>query len=176
MSKRLLSAALIAGLGLAFGPGANAADGTITFNGRVLAKSCVIQNSGSIDVDLPWVYTTALANAGDTTGDTDFSISISGCDTALTSAQAFFSGTSINDSTNRLTLDAGGASGVEIELLNGNGDPVLLGQSSAALQESQVFPMTNGGATLEYTARYVATGSVSPGAANSSVQFTMIYE
>ena len=67
---------IIAALMLAAAPlAANAADGTITFNGKVTDKTCTISTPGGKDfsVNLPTVSKNTLAAAGNVAGRTPVS-------------------------------------------------------------------------------------------------------
>ena len=85
MNKTLLSAALIAGFGIAaFAPqAARASDGTITFNGKVLSSTCTVSNAsgGIVTVTLPDVPYTAFTGTGSTAGLKAFSLNLTGCPT-----------------------------------------------------------------------------------------------
>nr|WP_242880400.1 fimbrial protein [Stenotrophomonas maltophilia] len=73
---------LIAALMLAAAPlAANAADGTITFNGKVTDKTCTISTPGGKDfaVNLPTVSKNTLATAGAVAGRTPFAINLTKC-------------------------------------------------------------------------------------------------
>ncbi|HHF1771284.1 TPA: fimbrial protein [Haemophilus influenzae] len=86
MKKLTLAAGLLFSLGgisSAFG----AADGTITFNGRVVDQTCTVSNNTSgnnIDVKLPTVNKTQLAADGAVAGLTRFNIELTGCKPAAT--------------------------------------------------------------------------------------------
>ncbi|KRE96628.1 hypothetical protein ASG87_16730 [Frateuria sp. Soil773] len=185
MIKSFLSAALIAGLGVAaFAPqSARADDGTINIDGRVLAQSCKVENNANgtaatINVHLPWVYAPTLNAAGSTTGDTAFPIHITDCDAALTSVKTYFSGANIDTTTGYLKqTTSGGANNVQIQLLNSDNSAITLNGGDATAQNSKPVTMSNGAATLNYVARYISPqGSATPGAVTSSVQFTLVYQ
>lgn len=178
MSKTLLSAALIAGLGIAaFVPGsANAADGTISFTGQIVAQTCKVTNSAP-SVTLPWVFAPSLLTVGATGGATPFAINITGCDSTVKTAQTFFSGANIDASTGNLK-STGPGTNVQLQLLNaGDSSIIQLNQNTVAAQHSLPANVSSGNVTLNYIAQYVApTGNASAGAVTSSVAFTMIYQ
>lgn len=185
--KTLLLTTAIAATGL-FAASAHAdqnsgPDGTITVNGQVVAQTCQVDGKafGTADdrvVNLPNVLTSALTTSGNTAGDTNFSLSVTGCDTSLTSVQTYFSGGDINTGNGRLDNSAASPAGnVQVQLLNASGTPMNLGGATATDQGSQVVNLdTNGAATLKYTARYYASGKATAGAVKSTVSFTMIYQ
>lgn len=191
MSKRLLSAALAAVLGVAaFAPATRAAtnnpvsngvaDGTITITGTVIPQTCKVDGNAAgtpdnISVQLPDVLTSQLASAGAVAGNKPFSITVSGCDSALTSVQTYFTGSNI-DASGRLN-NLGSAGNVQVELLNSNSDPMALDGADATAQGSLPVNLDGtGGATLNYSAQYYATGQSSAGDVNTSVAFTMVYQ
>ncbi|WP_394541247.1 fimbrial protein [Lysobacter enzymogenes] len=177
--KGIAAAALLAVL--AVPAVSKAADGTIHFEGSVIAPTCVLTNGPSpadIRVKLPAVAVSALSAAGEVAGRTPFIIRVADCDATTTQVQTFFEpGPTINTSNNNLTLQggAGNAGNVELQLLNADYSQVLLG-NPLALQNSQQVSVDTGGAALRYYAQYFATGAATAGAANSSVTFTMIYQ
>jgi len=181
MNKILLSAAITAGLGIAaFAPQtARAADGTITFTGKVVANTCAFKVNGggsSNTVILPPVFTTALSAAADVAGTTKFTIGVSGCDTNLSSVQAYFTGSNVDTTTGNLA-NTGSATGVQVRLLDdATSSPLNLGGADANAQGSPVGTLTGGATTLSYDAQYYATAAAGAGLVNTSVAYTMIYQ
>ncbi|MGO4152631.1 fimbrial protein [Cupriavidus sp. YAF13] len=182
MKSKILAITLAtAGLMTAAGS-AQAADGTITFTGSVIASTCKI-NAGTNDlaVALPRVSTTTLAKAGATAGRTPFVLSLTGCavtEGAPTKVSVSFEpGTTVNASTGRLKLQGtDAASNVEIGILNDQSMPIKVGAASAD-QNSQtvVIDSKTGVANMSYAAEYTATGLATAGTANSFVQYTLMY-
>lgn len=178
MNKTLLSAALIAGLGfVAFAPNAaHASDGTITINGQINAATCTVAVTGTAGstVTLPTVATTVLGAAGNTAGQTAFSIGLTGCSAGVTKAATYFeAGPNVN-AAGRLNNPVG-ATNVNVELVNSNGTtPIVIG-SAAPSSGVGSFPVASGNATLNYFARYYATGAATAGAVATSVTFSMVY-
>lgn len=167
-----------------------ASDGTINITGSVTAGTCVVSGSGtgsakSIAVALPAVQTSALTASGEVAARTSFSISISDCGSGVTKATTYFEpGGTVNPTTGNLRLQgSSSATLVEIQLLNGSGSssggaafsPIVLGATQAG-QNSATYAVSSGAATLNYYAQYYATGAATAGTANSSVQFTMLYQ
>jgi major type 1 subunit fimbrin (pilin) len=178
MSKRLLSAALIAGLGIAFAPGAaNAVDGTITITGNVNSSTCKINGVNSpaaINVTLPTVSTTSLNAAAAVAGRTPFSIALSGCG-ALTKATTFFEPGPTVMADGNLKNATGTATGVEVQLLNSDFSNINLA-GAAGSQNSAQATLSSGAATLNYYAQYYATAAAGAGSVATSVQYTMLYQ
>jgi major type 1 subunit fimbrin (pilin) len=185
MTKTLLSAALIAGLGIAaFAPQtARAVDGTITVTGTVTAGTCKV-NSGSpaaVAVTLPSVQTSALLTAGAVAGRTPFSLAISGCAAGINGATTYFEPGPTIDPSNGNLINSGTAANVQVQLLNGTGSSAAAFSqiqlaNPAATQNSGQVTITSGAATMNYYAQYFAkTAAVTSGTVSSSVQFTMVY-
>jgi major type 1 subunit fimbrin (pilin) len=188
MNKLLLSAALVASVGVAaLAPRtASAVDGTITITGKVVAQTCTVDGSAfgtpdnSVTAAMPLVLAPVLATSGAVAGKTQFQMVVANCDPSLSSVQAFFSGPNINTVTGNLKnpVLAGNATNVEVQLLNSTSAVMTLGGATAAAQNSPVVPLTGTttkGATLSYFAQYYSTGGSTAGAVNTTVQFTMNY-
>jgi type 1 fimbria pilin len=144
----------------------------------VVASTC---NITSPTVTLPSVSTRAL-QAGQVAGSTAFSITMTGCQSGSPNAVSVFSGSGIDTTTGYLK-NTGTATNVEVQLLNGAGStsqtagtPILLDQAGSA-QNSGIYNITSGNATLNYYAQYVAINAAAAGAGTvkSTVAFTIYY-
>lgn len=179
MSKRLLSAALIAGLGMAFLPAAHAVDGTITFSGNISGLTCTVTVNGTSGstVTLPTVSTSALAAAGNVAGQTPFSIALSSCDSSMLHAATYFeAGPNVASDGRLLNTAASPASNVEVELAYSDNSQVMVGEAAPTSGPGFAdVSSTTHDAKLDYYARYYATGTAGAGAVSSTVQFSMIY-
>ncbi|KVQ34610.1 fimbrial protein [Burkholderia cepacia] len=185
MQTKLLSALLLVGAATA-SQVAFAADGTITFSGNVTAQTCTISGNGgskNFTVKLPTVPASSLATSGATAGATPFNIALTGCSpatgtNATSAVHAYFeAGPTINTTTGNLVVAPGGATNVEIQLLNASDESaVKLGQADASQNSKPVNIGTDGTATLQFYAQYYATGAAKAGAANSSVMYTIAYQ
>lgn len=176
MKKQLLSAAFaVTGL-LAVASAAHAADGQIDFTGSIIANTCVISGGGggaNFTVNLPKVSASALTTAGSWAGRTPFQIKLTGCSPDQKVSTYFEQGPTVN-SDGRLMVDAGGATNVELGLLNDTLGNIAAG---AASQNSQLVQITSGNANLNYYVEYYSpNGGATAGAANSRVQYTMTYQ
>jgi major type 1 subunit fimbrin (pilin) len=181
MKKGLLIAAFAATTGLAMlAPVAHADDGNIGFNGSVGAATCTIQGGGGTTPDftvtLPNISAQSLSTVGSSAGRTLFQIKLTNCNPTTGQAMAYFEpGPTVDNTTNALTL-GGGAAGVEIFLLNDKFQQILVGQPQG-VQNSTIATITGGNATITFYAQYQAISEpVTPGAANTSVQYTMLYQ
>lgn len=177
MKKLLLSAVLVATLGAA--TTASAADGTINFIGAITAKTCTVKlnngtTGGNGSVTLPTVSTGAFSGLASTAGQTAFTINLSSCSTVATAATYFEPGATVN-SAGRLNVTTGGATGVDLQLVLGDGaTPVVVGASASGVGSATI---SSGSAALTYFVRYYQNSATAPtaGAANSSVAYSMIY-
>lgn len=181
MNKTLLSAALIAGFGVAaLAPqAAHAADGTISFTGKVTAGTCTINvgtasGTASNTVTLPTVSTSALTAAGQTAGSTLFNVYLTGCtggSPAVTKVATNFEvGNGVN-AAGRI-IATGGATNVDLQLTDSTGNVINIGSPSP----STPVTLATGNATLPYYVRYYATGATGAGAVAGSVQYSIVYQ
>ncbi|GGY34487.1 fimbrial protein [Rhodanobacter panaciterrae] len=184
MNKTLLSAALIAGFGIAaFAPqAANAATGTITFTGKVLSSTCSVAtvtggtvSAGNVAVTLPDVQASAFTGIGNAQGLTPFSLNLTGCPVTPAGVQvgATFS-TNIDASTGAIT-NSGGTSNVEVQLATPAGAGFNLNAQPAF---GPVTATISGGtATLAYGAQYYqpTATAVTAGTVSAVVSYTLTY-
>jgi major type 1 subunit fimbrin (pilin) len=182
MIKTVLSAALIAGFGVAaLAPQvARATDGTITFNGKVLSSTCTVSNAagGIVTVTLPDVVKTVFTAQGSTAGLTPFSLNLTGCPTTPSGVVvgASFSGNANIDGTTGAIQNTSGVgySNVEVQMTNASGTAINLSTTpnpvSATINGS-------GAATLSYQAQYYqpTATAVTAGTVTTSVAFTLTY-
>lgn len=177
--KTLLTTAVSTVLGAAIILPTQASDGTISFTGSVTDTTCNISVNGSGTangtVALPVARLDHLTAIGNTAGDTNFNVVLSGCTGANANGQGvavhFERGAHVN-ANGRLTT-TGTATGLELALYpQGNTAALVLGQAPAAATGT----IAGNGLTLAYTAKYLST-SVAPtaGTANSSVTYSLVY-
>ena len=188
MNKTLLSAALIAGFGVAaFAPQAAHAvsnSGTITITGAVAASTCGVAVAGSASptVTLPTAMTNALAAAGQATGWTAMNLVLSGCTVLApyTTVTPYFSGANID--TNgylKNTAATGPATNVEVAISNTNAlSGALTLAGAVGTQGFASTPLSTSTATT-YTlyAGYVAVaGAATAGAISTTVTYALNYQ
>lgn len=182
-TKHTLLAAAIAlvGSALAVAPGAQAADGTISFTGKVLNSTCSVSNAsgGIVAVTLPTVQASALTSAAPTAGQIPFELSLTGCPTSpsgVVVAADFSGSTNIDTATGALMNGTGlSYSNVQVQMTDGKGAPINLGKNAAPVSATIDG---SGAATLGYRAQYYKPSTittVTPGAVNTSVAFTLTY-
>ncbi len=165
---------------IAFAPAAFAADGTVTFNGRITAQTCTIGGNGGANnftVTLPTVSTNSLRTAGAVTGRTPFNITLSSCTPNSGNAMVYFEpGATVDIATGRLVnSNRTGARNVQVGLKNADYSDIRLGAAHAS-QNSRPVTLNNGGATLNYFAEYVATGATTAGDLTTSTLYSIVYQ
>ena len=174
MNIKHLSLALIAAASATV---AMADTGTITFNGLVVADTCTTTLTGGASttaVTLPTVQTTALANAGDTAGQTSFSLDVTGCDaTAATRGIHYTLTPSAYHTNNNSLLDnTGTANNVGVEILEG---ATAIAFAGAPHQTANVTLDGAGAGSVSLAAQYKATGAATAGTVTSVLNWTLVY-
>jgi major type 1 subunit fimbrin (pilin) len=172
---------------------ANAADGTITFNGVVLGTTCSV-NAGSpnLTVVLPTVSISSFNGIGSTAGNTPFKLVLTNCPAVLSGyssygVSAYFDQTNVNTSTGNLKNSSApnAATGIEVQLLNSSKATMNLGlgqanatAANATLQNSTPVTISNTStsATLDYSAQYYSNATtLLPGVVSTQVAYTIVY-
>ncbi|WP_260676930.1 fimbrial protein [Limnobaculum zhutongyuii] len=171
--KNLIVAALIATASLS-AVSAFAADGKINFVGAITADPCTVVNdiSNPLTVTLGTVANTAFKNAGDVAAPTKFTIALKNCPATVTSAKVKFDGTADSNVNTilALTQETGVATNVGIQLTDSKNVVVPLHTASSA------YSLATGDNNLDFVARYYATAAtVTAGPANSTSNFTIVY-
>lgn len=193
MKKTLFSAALAAAFGLV-AMQASASDGQINFTGKITATNCTVTGGTGTDgaaknitVPLDTVSTNSLSSAGATAGDHPFSLVFggsgsSGCTDGTTVTLHFdsaatptgYTGTMVNASTGNLknVTGTGKATNVEVGLTTPAGSQINMYSSNGSPQAT----IASGSATINYVARYVATGgAATAGDVATAVMYSVIY-
>lgn len=151
-----------------------ASDGTIDFSGNIASQTCTVKVNGSdAPVVLPTVASSLLKTAGQTAGDTRFTIDLSNCSTQTGDVFAYFEqGTGVN-ADGRLS-NTGTATNVDLQLLDSGNNALNVGstdQMTAPLKAK----LSSGAATLTYIAQYYATAAATSGTVNSRVTYSISY-
>lgn len=171
MKKTLIVAALVSG---ALSAAAFADDGKINFVGAITDDACTVTNnmSNPLTVTLGTVSSKAFTAAGSTAAPTKFTIALTDCPDTAKSAKVKFDGTSDSNVNTilALTQDVGVAKNVGIQLADNNNTVIPLYTASPS------YTLTEGDNNLDFVARYYATAAnVTAGPANSTSNFTIIY-
>ncbi|QOV69671.1 fimbrial protein [Citrobacter sp. BDA59-3] len=149
---------------------------TITGSVPVTVLAC---ETPDIRVDLKKHESAEFPTVGSTSSATNFNFVIKNCPSKLNSVNYTFkpaSGITLKGSGTGqyLTLDSGStAKGVGVQVLYGNGTNVPFNTKTKYTGYST---STGGSYTIPMKARYIRTGTISPGTANSAVEFDMSYE
>ncbi|MGL5389644.1 MAG: fimbrial protein [Serratia sp. (in: enterobacteria)] len=171
MKKNLIVAALVTGV---LSASAFADDGKINFVGSITDDACTVVNnmSNPLTVTLGTVSSSAFTAAGSTAAPTKFTIALTDCPATMTSAKVKFDGTADTNVNTilKLTQETGVATNVGIQLMDKANVVVPLYTASSA------YALTAGANNLDFVARYYATAAaVTAGPANSTSNFTIVY-
>lgn len=156
-------------------------NGVITINGEVTAGTCAIAVNGgtaSATVTLPTVSTNALGSIGQTAGATGFNLALTSCPTTG-SVRAYFENIGVEQTSGNLSNKAvasGGknpAQNVEVQILSANSTPIDLRTNTG--NNVLVNFSATGGATLYYSAQYIATGAVGAGLVSADLIYSLDY-
>lgn len=179
--KKLLGAASLATLGST--SLVQASDGTINFNGELLAQTCTVAVNGAAapaaaSVTLPAISTSLLSAANKSAGATGFNIQLSNCSGTATTAAAFFEGgATVDPVTGYLKNTTGTATNVALRLIDSaNGSVIQAGNVNQQTTTSRNTIDANGNANLPYAVEYVASGATTPGTVESSVTYSVDYQ
>jgi major type 1 subunit fimbrin (pilin) len=133
----------------------------------VTRSSC---SGASPNVTLPPVFTSALNTAGATSGQTPFSLNITGCPNG-TKLAISFSGTQAGTSTT-VSQSTGSANNVGVQLLTSAKAAVDI----TGTQTTSLGTVANGGSlSVPYYAQYYATGQATAGTVAAAVTYTLTY-
>lgn len=153
---------------------ASAADGTINFTGKITDTACKVDTaSANQTVNLGEVATTSFGAAGATASATRFTINLTGCPEAATSASIRFDGPLASGNSNLLALSSGQtATNVGVGIYEQDSNTLIpVGSSSAPVTLSSTTANA-----MNFIAKYVSTGAtVGAGSANAATTFTVSY-
>ncbi|MBQ0946161.1 type 1 fimbrial protein [Ideonella sp. 4Y16] len=173
---QLLSAAALA-LVLA-SSAASAADGTVTINGSVSAETCTISGNGggspNFTLTLPTVAKSALATAGQTAGQTAFTIGVSACTGTATSMNTYFEPGSGSVNASGRVGNTGTAANVDVQITTAAGGVVNMAANNGS-QGTTATNLSGGAATQTYNARYYATGVATSGSFSGTFSYSLVY-
>ncbi len=141
------------------------ADSVIKISGRVLDYGCTVSSDSlNFTVDLQKNSARQFPTTGSTSPAVPFQITLSECSKGTTGVRVAFNGIEDAENNTLLKLDEGSntASGLGIEILDGNMRPVKLNDLHAGMQWIPLVPEQNN--ILPYSARLKSTQkSVNPG-------------
>lgn len=163
-----------------------AGNGTINFIGAVNSQTCNVSVNGTAtpaaaSVTLPTVQAGVLGTAGNTAGQTSFTMELTGCaetnPTGGGTVKAYYEqGATVNTNGLLINQATGGANNVVLQLLDGTtNNTINVGSATQQTAGNGYVSITNGAAVLPYSVRYYSTGVATSGAVSSSVTYTLVY-
>ncbi|MCG9624742.1 type 1 fimbrial protein [Vibrio mediterranei] len=194
MKKSVLIKSVLASSILLVSAGSYAADGTITFNGKVTAASCTVTGgatgggsaSTNLNVTMPSITTGSIGTAkGDLAGMTAFTITLTDCKSQTTTAEKMrvaFSG--VGDPANQYVLkntaSTTPAGGVGIQLLKEDGVSIIDINGGSNKADETTLPTSAETAEsyiLNFNAAYVNVSGSAPtaGTVTSVANYTIEY-
>lgn len=150
--------------------------GNIKFIGDITTSACAIgggQQGADMTVTMGSIPTHMFQSVGDRSPETDFTITLIGCDTSVsdTAEISFTPGAGSVINSRLLSLEnASGATGVAVGLAEANGQDIVVGGSAVS------YSLLDGTNVLNFKAFYEATAAtVTAGAANARAVFAVAY-
>ncbi|MDF7788623.1 fimbrial protein [Pantoea stewartii] len=167
----LITSALFAA---AISGSASAADGTINFTGKIADTACTVDPaSANQTVNMGEVAASSFKSAGATASAARFTINLTNCPAAATSASVRFDGPLASGNGNLLALSSGQtATNVGVGIYEQDSNTLIpVGSASAPVKLSSASINA-----LNFIAKYVSTAEkVSAGSANAAATFTVAY-
>lgn len=155
------------------------------FKFTITKTTCVINGGAAINVTLPTVRTTDFTSAGQTLGDTAFTVNVSGCDKADASKSivAVLTDNNSSSTSNNLGLlkntGTNNSTNVSVQITDSNSTPLLIAPKSIN-SSSSFFNFgtidTNGTVSKSFKARYYSNSTSVPATnVNAQATITLIY-
>ncbi|MDR0805397.1 MAG: type 1 fimbrial protein [Enterobacteriaceae bacterium] len=174
----------VAALTLIVFSGASFADSTNTvqFKGEVTSQTCSVDINGNKTnpiVLLPTVPASAFTSVGSTTGDTEFTVNVTGCTSESTDQQIQTVFVGNNPTSNGNLGNGGTASNVSIQLLdNGNSSaPLTFANGTTVATSDMTLAAGNTSTSQTLTARYYAEAAgVTAGSVIATAQYAISYK
>jgi len=175
-SKRIalgVAAAVLAGPG-SVAWGVSNPTVTIKFQGSYHSVTCTVAGGNENQtVKLPRISTASLSSPGRTAGATAFSIALR-CDSSVDAVRIYFQrGVTTNANGNLDVEDvnsATSAKGVQVQLLNGDGSPIQVG-NAATMRSVRVDAATT--TAVPFGAQYYATAATRAGKVRTYATFVI---
>lgn len=175
MKKVIIASLLAASIAPVF---AQAADGTLSFTGNVIANTCTPSGgAGSTQtVVMKDVQTASLSTAGDHALGKDFAVQLTNCGSTAKNVRLEFTNTTGVDTVTGRMTNTGTAANVQVALRASEASTTDLMLGSAGAVTPTVSTDTSGNATIPLWAFYVANGGAAgAGTVKSQVQFNIGY-
>ncbi|EXF95613.1 ferrous iron transporter B [Pseudomonas fluorescens HK44] len=154
---------------------ANAADGTISFTGSVVAAACTVSTQTAAQtVNLGTINSSGFTSAGTVAGATRFDITLASCPSTITKTSVKFDGTPDATDSRLLALTSGQtATGLGIAIYESNGTTLIPMQTASASKDLEADATST---TMTFIAKYMSTAAnVGAGTASASTSFTIAY-
>ena len=151
----------------------HAADVRFEITGEIKNTPCQITvvNDNQPTVNLGIYNTASMTQSGHSTDLVEFNIALEQCPADLNNVQFTFTGQSNSVNTQLLAVNAGGADNVGIAIYEDDGKAIVpLNEKSRGRSIQK-----NTKNMIAFYANYVATGAVTGGEANSTVDFSISY-
>lgn len=177
--KLVTSAAVLALSASSLSAFANPLDGDggeIRFEGKIVEKTCTVAVNGTVTpavatITLPETNVGLLKFAGNTAGETPFTVSLKDCRTNASSANIFFTSAQLDGDQlkNIAPLDKA-AGNVALQLTDKNGSPLdLSGKTPSSI------PLNAGAGDATYNVAYYAKAAVTAGDVVSTAMYVIGY-
>lgn len=153
--------------------------GVINITGKVTETSCVLDSSATnLDVKLPSVERSLLAAAQSSTGRTGFTMKVTSCADGMKVSAAFVPDSNVDAYGNLKNAALGGASNVQVQLLDQNQTAININTDNATSQLSRAVTVSGTNpVTLQYYAQYYSqAGSASAGDVAAMANYQLTYE
>lgn len=147
------------------------ADVSFFITGEITNPACnttIINNDSAVNMG---TYSTSSIKPGDKTELIQFNIGLANCPNSLDNVQFTFKGTSMNVQDDYFSLDPDGATNVGIVLYDSD-KTTLIAPNKKTAGKSITKNISN---IFNFYAAYIATGTVSEGNANATVDIDISY-
>lgn len=151
----------------------------INITGKVMETSCVLDSaSTNIDVKLPTINKDLLSAEQSSTGRTGFSMKVTGCADGVKVSAAFVPDSNVDAYGNLTNSAAGGASNVQVQLLDQSYNVININTDDATSQLARAVTINGSApATLQYYAQYFSqAGSAGTGDVAAMANYQLTYE
>ncbi|MGR7498083.1 fimbrial protein [Klebsiella aerogenes] len=148
-------------------------------NISVTAHGCTV-NTPSANIDLGTIDVASLSTVGSTTRSGSFDVSLT-CDSALWLKAVVTDQSNPNNTSNIVSLTSDStASGVGVQFYYNGTGPLALGPDSSVSTTLNQFPVSliigAGTVSFPFQVKFVRTGNIVPGIANSLASITFSYQ
>lgn len=149
-----------------------ASTGTVSFLGSITDSTCDFNGgNGDLNVDMGTISASEFTGLGTVSAKKPFALEFANCSSGVNDISVRFNGDSSGLGVVSIEPGDDSAQGVAITLMDENGNVIFLNES-----ETKKYPVISGSANIPlYAAYYEIRDPVSPGKANGSMIFSVIY-